>query len=279
CLAGLSVLAIVPALWRRALRLTRERARLLLPQSAEEALADVDLARARVAVAERDAEIKVERANARRAAAAGALRDAHAEIERLTSLVSATQAGLAHAVEARAVSTKSIAEAAEANAGMAADAREAASRAERAGHELAQAEARSRTLEEIAERRRAAVAALETRVAGLEATIEDLRAEIARHGAGAVRPTAAHEPDALESLHPFPRAARTETAMPEGPKNTAALTTLDEDVARLRETASDAQGPRRDERLRAMVDAIGAKFLALSAGEDAKARAHAAQDA
>ena len=297
-LAGLSVLAIVPALWRRALRLTRERARLLLPQTAEEALANVDLARARVAVAERDAEIKVERANARRAAAAGVLRDAHVEIGRLAGLLAASKIDARTAAGAHSELTTTAAEAALARDRSAADARKATMRAERVGHDLARSEARARAFEEVAERRRASVAALETRVAGLQATVEDLRGELARAGIADPRtsPAPAPAPDELASVHLFPRLKRTETAMPirietkSGAKSDVkaetetdakiGVSTLDDDVMRLREVAATGpEGSRRDERLRAMVDAIGAKFLVLSEDETRRVPKPAAQNA
>ena len=58
-IAGLIALAFVPALWRRALRLTRRRLETQVPLSVEEILADRDHLRAEFAVEQRRLEIRV----------------------------------------------------------------------------------------------------------------------------------------------------------------------------------------------------------------------------
>lgn len=77
--AGLLALAVLPAVWRRALRLSEERLSRLVPLSGEEIAAERDHLRAEHAVALRRAEQRWERADAERAAlrVAAARRETH----------------------------------------------------------------------------------------------------------------------------------------------------------------------------------------------------------
>ena len=67
-LAGLLALAIAPAFWRRALRLSTRRLEMLLPLSSREIAAERDLLRAEFAVDRRKFEQKAETLNAIRVA-------------------------------------------------------------------------------------------------------------------------------------------------------------------------------------------------------------------
>lgn len=104
CVAGLVALSLAPAVWARALRLTRRRLELLTPMDAREAAADRDHVRAEAALTVRRAEqaLAAERARraqdlaelGRKAGAVAALEDDRAD---LAARLAAREADLARA--------------------------------------------------------------------------------------------------------------------------------------------------------------------------------------
>lgn len=98
-MAGLLALIGLPALWRRALRLTRRRLEMQLPLSPAEIVAERDQVRAEAAVEIRRAEQRIERMTVEQAANGAELGRRAAEIARLRELAERQDARIA-AVEA-----------------------------------------------------------------------------------------------------------------------------------------------------------------------------------
>lgn len=90
--ASLIALAVAPAFWRRAIRLSTRRLEMQLPLSSEEIVAERDLLRAEFAVAIRQIEQKVEALNGERAADL-------AELGRLSAALAGQEAALRVAAE------------------------------------------------------------------------------------------------------------------------------------------------------------------------------------
>ena len=185
--AGLVALACLPAIWRRAIRLTTRRLRQLVPLSGEEIVAERDQLRAVFAVEQRRLEQKLERSDAART---GIL----ADVGRRDAQILALEGELARA-DARSAELAAELDATQrelygvrAGTGAAEIAlHDALGLAEKRRWDLLAAEERARDLDITIDEGRASIAALETRVLGLEARLNDLnqalgvtKAELAR---------------------------------------------------------------------------------------------------
>ena len=178
--AALIALGLLPAVSRRAERLARRRAELLLPASLAEIAAERDGLRAEAAVEIRRAELRAEAAMrtrdedqaelGRRAAALSRLEDdvgvKARTIAQLETNLAATRETLAATRETLARTGAALEETRQRLAE-----RDAAHAALEAGH---------RDLAGLAEERRMTIAALETTVMGLRSEIDDLRDALAQ---------------------------------------------------------------------------------------------------
>ena len=185
--AGLLALACLPAVWKRAVRLTHRRLKQLVPLSAEEIVAERDQLRAGFAVEQRRLEQKLDRSEATRGTLLGeagrrdtrqlALED---ELRRAMDRA----AGLAHDLQAAERAIHGL----EAEAGTTAIVlNDLTGLSEQRFWEVETAQARVRALESGIDEGRATVAALQTRILGLESRLGDVnqalgitKAELAR---------------------------------------------------------------------------------------------------
>ena len=185
--AGLLALACLPAVWRRALRLTDRRLRQLVPLSDEEIVAERDTLRATFAVEQRRLEQKLDRSEAARSTLLADLgrRDAAiAALDRQTAEGRARNAALTGERDATQRELHEV----RAGVGAAEVALyDATGLAETRRWAVLDAEGRVHDLENTVDQGRATIAALETRVMGLESRLSDLnqtlggtRAELAR---------------------------------------------------------------------------------------------------
>lgn len=176
--AGLLALMLLPAFWRRAMRLSRRRMEMLMPLSMDEVIAERDLLRAEFAAEQRRLEQKMEAqaaVQAREMAELGrratrivalesdlaTLRGRHAELD---ARHAATVRELAEAVGERGALVKEIYDAIGLQDAM------------RARHQaLTEAHA---DLSGVAEERRVAIAGLEMKAAGLEMRVEGLEHDV-----------------------------------------------------------------------------------------------------
>ncbi len=174
CSAALLAFACLPAVWRRALRLTTRRLERLVPLSGEEVAADRDALRAGFAVEQRRIEQRLERSERARAEALiesgrreSRIAERDAEIARGKVAVAANEAALGQL-------SRDLA-AARAECGAAAVALyDATSLAEQRADELRGSQDAERALRATVDGARATIAALETRVLGFEARVADL---------------------------------------------------------------------------------------------------------
>ena len=185
--AGLLALACLPAVWRRALRLTDRRLRQLVPLSDEEIVAERDTLRATFAVEQRRLEQKLDRSEATRSTL---LADLGRRDAAVAALDRRNADGLAHNAALTGERDATQRELNEVRAGI--GAAEVAlydltGLAETRRWAVLDAEGRVRDLESTVDQGRATIAALETRVMGLESRLSDLnqtlggtRAELAR---------------------------------------------------------------------------------------------------
>lgn len=202
--AGLLALAALPALWRRAMRLSEARLSRLVPLSAGEIAAEQDHLRAAHAVELRRTEQRMERAEAERAALRieaarreQRILELHDEDARARSAIAdleADRAALRREVDglwaengAEAIALHGLAELAETRL-----------------RDIAVLQAERDRLGQDADRSRSSVAGLETRLLGAETRNEDLRRELAqvRRDAAAAAETVAAERDAAAAAAP-----------------------------------------------------------------------------
>ncbi len=179
--AGLLALLLLPAFWRRALRLTRRRLEMLMPLSMDEVVAERDLLRAEFAAEKRRLEQRME---AQAAAHANDL----AELGRRATEIVGLQADLGklggeHA-DLNARHDATVRELAEANGERSAlivELNDATGLHQeiRARHDALSAA--HGDLQDLAEQRRVAIVGLETKQEGLLARIESLEKEIDEH--------------------------------------------------------------------------------------------------
>jgi chromosome segregation ATPase len=171
--AGLCALGFAPLWWARAIRLTRQRLQVQIPVSMREIMADRDHLRAEFAVERRKLEQAMERVRATKAADMGELGRRAVAIVDLTDALAAARGVVAdQAAEIARLARVEVENDAERGALRMAlhDNDVYYEQALEAYHALRQAH---QALEELLEERRATIAALHTRVMGLEMTIED----------------------------------------------------------------------------------------------------------
>jgi chromosome segregation ATPase len=180
--AGLLTLLILPAVWRRAVRLSARRLEMQMPLSMTEIVAERDQLRAEFAVTQRRMEQNSERLTR-------TIAETQSELGRRAIQIAALQENLATARARVGSLDKELSDAQratnETQAELVASAKahyDASGRLEDTQNKLFQLERAHRGLNEIADQRRTAIAALETRVSGLELRIEDLRRELAEAG-------------------------------------------------------------------------------------------------
>ena len=176
--AGLLALAVLPAVWRRAMRLSGERLSRLVPLSPEEVAADRDHLRAAHAVDIRRTEQKLERAEAERA---GLMVEASRREDRIAELVQEhTRAEAAIAVlEAETARLGHEIDALQAETGTALMAlHDASGLADKRWAEIVDLRLETQRLAEQVDRDRASVAALETGLLGATTRADDLAHEL-----------------------------------------------------------------------------------------------------
>ncbi len=172
--AGLVSLLLLPAISRRAMRLSRRRLELLLPLSMDEVVAERDLLRAEFAAERRRLEQKMETEATAQALQMAELGRRATEIVTLNGYLSQLRGEHADLSLRHAVATRELAEANGERGALITELHDAAGLYEttRARHEeLGRAHA---ALLALADERRSAIAGLETRVEGLVARIEGL---------------------------------------------------------------------------------------------------------
>ncbi len=178
--AGLLALACLPAVWRRAVRLTSRRLRQLVPLSMDEIVAERDQLRAGFAVGQRQLEQKMEQVEAARSAALLDVgrRDARlAAVEDEMSRERARIDSLAQELDATTRELLGL----RAETGAAAIALfDSEGLAEQRRWEMLEAEEKARALQNTVDEGRASIAAFETRILGLETRVADLNQDLAK---------------------------------------------------------------------------------------------------
>ena len=201
--AGLLALAALPAVWRRALRLSDERLSRLVPLSPEEIAAERDHLRASHAVALRRVEQKLEAAEADKAALRieGARRDAR--IAALDDTVVRGQVRIAE-LEAEAARLHGEVVALWADHGAEAIALDGLARlADRRLEQIATLQAERDGLQQEVDGQRTSLAGLQTRLIGVETRADDLDRELgqARRDATAAAARLAADRDVAAQAH------------------------------------------------------------------------------
>jgi len=194
--AGLLALAALPAIWRRALRLSGERLSRLVPLSEQEIAADRDHLRAAHAVDLRRTEQKLEHAEAERAALMAELPRRDARILALDREATRAQVEIA-ALQAEGARLQRELSGYQAESGAVAIALHGTTElAEKRWLDLAELEAERQRLEEQIDSHRGTMAALETRLLGATSRNEDLDRSLEQarqEAAGAVQRAATVE--------------------------------------------------------------------------------------
>ncbi len=177
---GLLALAVLPAVWRRAVRLSTARLSRLVPLSADEVAAERDHIRAAHAVELRRTEQRLERVDAARAALLSEEGRLSTRIVTLEQEVSLARERIG-VLEAEAKELRWDLNEAWANDGAAALALHAATElAQRRWLEAAVLERDKQSLEQQVDQHRGSLAALETRLLGATTRTEDMGQDLAR---------------------------------------------------------------------------------------------------
>ena len=192
--AGLLALACLPAVWRRAIRLTQRRLRQLVPLSMDEIVAERDQLRAGFAVGQRQLEQKLEQVEAARAEALLDVGRRDARVAALEDEMSRERARIEGLTQELDSTTRELF-GLRAETGAAAIALyDSEGLAEQRRWEMLEAEEKARALQNTIDEGRASIAAFETRILGLETRVADLnqdlakaRAELARTAEAAAR--------------------------------------------------------------------------------------------
>jgi chromosome segregation ATPase len=238
--AGLVLMLILPAFWRRALRLSQRRARLLTPLSVNEAIAERDQLRAEHAVARRMLERRIENLEAQLA-----LKRAELGREIKRTALDEEKLGLHAEIGAlRGEIAAKIRDNRELEAELGASRvalHDLGGQLDRALAQIAALRRAAVKAETLADEQRAAIAGLETRAAGLEARLEDearaFKLKIDALEAGRARSARA---DGKRS----DRAADDETSPPDRDRALReAIAKLGDDVLRLFEGKSEGPPP------------------------------------
>ena len=173
--SGLLTLLFLPAFWRRAVRLSTRQLETQMPLSMAEIVAERDQLRAGFAIDARRLEQKTDAVLVNRAADLAELGRRATHIAGLEAAIKARTAELAHSDTALGDTLRRLAEA-ETELGALHQAHwDASARADERGKALAALAAEHDTLYDVTDERRAIIAGLETRAAGLEVRLEDLQ--------------------------------------------------------------------------------------------------------
>jgi len=182
-LCGLLAIALLPAFWRRAMRLSARRVQMQVPLSLDEILAERDLLRAEFAIVQRRLEQRLETLVARQAQDMSALGRCQAQLALSQQQYEATARQLAER-------DQHLAQALEKLEALSTQLAEAQTLREQLDNQMQsqtkqgqtkQGQAMERayqSLSDIAEERRALIASLETRLSGLEMQLIDAAAPI-----------------------------------------------------------------------------------------------------
>ena len=176
--AGLVALACLPAVWRRAMRLTARRLGQLVPLSMDEIVAGRDQLRAGFAVGQRRLEQKLEQVE-------GARSQAMIEVGRRDVRILTLEDELAQERSRTASLADELGETTRELLGLRGETGSAAialydseGLAEQRRWEALEAEEKNRALQNTVDEGRAAIAAFETRILGLEARVADLNQDL-----------------------------------------------------------------------------------------------------
>jgi hypothetical protein len=177
-LCGLLAIALLPAFWRRAMRLSARRVQMQVPLSLDEILAERDLLRAEFAIVQRRLEQRLETLVTRQAKDMSALGRSQAQLALSQQQYEATASQLAER-------DQHLAQALEKLEALSTQLAEVQALREQLDNQLQsqtkQGQAMERayqSLSDIAEERRALIASLETRLSGLEMQLIDAAAPI-----------------------------------------------------------------------------------------------------
>lgn len=177
-IAGLAALAFAPAFWARAMRLSRRRIEMQMPQSMQEILAERDQLRAEHALEHRRLEQKAESLNLRHAADMGELGRHVTDIVRLENNVVSLSAANSELTGALAATERELAEATAGFFALSKALHDATGLHERKSEELAELVRAHDDLNMHAQEQHAGLIALETRAYGLQMRLEDLGREL-----------------------------------------------------------------------------------------------------
>ncbi len=222
-LAGLLALAIAPAFWRRALRLSTRRLEMLLPLSSREIAAERDLLRAEFAVDRRKFEQKAESLKAirvadmaelgRRATLLAAMEEKHAALTTRHTEQGAELAGARHAAADAAAQLAVAHSVIYSDSGL----------IERKEADLAQLRANLARSQAQVTRQSAALADFEALLAIQEAQLAAARKEIAGHAEALDSLRLEHEPDLAAMRAAAARLAENEAALQAAERREAEL--------------------------------------------------------
>lgn len=178
--SGLLSLLVLPAFWRRALRLSRRRLEMQMPLSMAEIVAERDQLRAEFAAERRRIEKANETLNEARARDLSELGRRGAAVAALTSELTSLRASAQELRDEVAAVRRQAAEAEGAFAAAQKEVYDVTGLAERRGDSLTALERAHDQLSAVAESRRAEIAGLESQVEGLRVTLSDTELALAR---------------------------------------------------------------------------------------------------
>jgi chromosome segregation ATPase len=256
--AGLVMMLILPAFWRRAVRLAERRTRLQQPLSVSEAIAERDQLRAEHSVAQRRLERRIEtlqtdlateRAALGREIKRSALDEEKAAIAREASLLREELAATEAELGASRVALHDL-----------------SAQTDRAAAEIAIRRQMALKAETRADEQRAAVAALETRAAGLEARLAD-QAQAFKVKLDALEAGRARE--AREASEKLADLTAMDTALGEKDRLNRELADRLARVEEIgRDLAKSPPKPEGDRELREAIIKLGADVLRLTGHEE-----------
>jgi chromosome segregation ATPase len=225
-LAGLAALLVLPAFWRRALRLSAKRARLQAPLSEIEVIAERDQLRAVHAVEVRRIELRAAELSDAAATHLAELGRRAARIVGLERALAKSEAESAERGELLAARRQEVF-GLEAELGAAHTAlHDFSARLDRADQAIYALTEQRQALDTVADEQRALIASLDTRASGLEARLQDAMAD---HAAKA---KAAEQVRARSTAEVRELTARTEAATAEAAAARANVGRLEKELAR-----------------------------------------------
>ena len=282
--AGLLALAVAPAFWRRAERLSIRRLEMLMPLSPREVVAERDALRADFAIEGRRLEQVAEGHHARLATAKAELGRAHVMGFDLQTRLSARDAQYVEQAHALTAAQRDLATAEAIQSAMMKALHDAEALAQDRFQLLADRDRDLAALDELAEERRASLSAAEARIAGLDAHLESAaRAQdVLRRDLQDRTNEAQRVADAGVRTDPAEELAASNKALRLRAEATAhALTDMRTELDGLRSAGAGALGEIADlddPRLREAIHDIGATIARLCIAEDAAAAARALEE-